>query len=37
MDDGNLGENIQEETEVIEESISHDKRIENDKAHLSPK
>ncbi|UZP46290.1 hypothetical protein NXS19_014102 [Fusarium pseudograminearum] len=36
MDDGNLGENIQEETEVIEESISHDKRIENDKAHLSP-
>ncbi|CEI41381.1 hypothetical protein FVEN_g3598 [Fusarium venenatum] len=36
MDDGNLGENIQEETEAFEETISHEKRIENDKAHLSP-
>ncbi|KAG8667631.1 hypothetical protein FPOAC2_12806 [Fusarium poae] len=36
MDDGNLGENIQEETEAYEETISHEKRIENDKAHLSP-
>ena len=37
MDDGDLGNNIQEETEIIEESVSHDKRIENDQAHLAPK
>ncbi|GKU19192.1 unnamed protein product [Fusarium langsethiae] len=36
MDDGNLGENIQAETDAFEETISHEKRIENDKAHLSP-
>lgn len=37
MDDGDLGNNIEEETEIIEESVSHDKRIENDQAHLAPK
>ena len=37
MDDGDLGNNIGEETEIIEESVSHDKRIENDQAHLAPK
>ncbi|KAJ4013112.1 hypothetical protein NW752_006390 [Fusarium irregulare] len=36
MDDGDLGNNIEEETEIIEESVSHDKRIENDQAHLAP-
>lgn len=37
MDDGDLGDNIEEETEIIEETVSHDKRIENDQAHLAPK
>ncbi|KAM0562914.1 hypothetical protein ACHAPJ_001754 [Fusarium lateritium] len=36
MDDGDLGDNIQEETEVIEESVSFERRIENDDAHLAP-
>ncbi|KAF4452702.1 hypothetical protein F53441_4509 [Fusarium austroafricanum] len=36
MDDGNLGDNIQEEIEAVEESVSHDRRIANDDAHLAP-
>ncbi|KAM0426639.1 hypothetical protein ACHAPT_007955 [Fusarium lateritium] len=36
MDDGDLGDNIQNETEVIEESIAYETRIENDDAHLAP-
>ncbi|KAF5614789.1 TOK1-voltage-gated outward-rectifying K+ channel [Fusarium tjaetaba] len=36
MDDGDLGDNIQQETDVIEESVSHDRRIGNDDAHLAP-
>lgn len=37
MDDGDLGNNIQQETDIIEESVSHDRRIGNDDAHLAPK
>ncbi|KAG7415575.1 hypothetical protein DER46DRAFT_601529 [Fusarium sp. MPI-SDFR-AT-0072] len=36
MDDGDLGDNIQQETDIIEESVSHDRRIGNDDAHLAP-
>ncbi|KAH6958999.1 hypothetical protein DER45DRAFT_564879 [Fusarium avenaceum] len=36
MDDGDLGDNIQQETEAFEDSVSHGRRIENDDAHLAP-
>ncbi|KAF5657213.1 tok1-voltage outward-rectifying k+ channel [Fusarium heterosporum] len=36
MDDGDLGDNIQQETDVIEEAVSHERRVENDDAHLAP-
>ncbi|KAF9776428.1 hypothetical protein IL306_005416 [Fusarium sp. DS 682] len=35
MDDGDLGDNIQQETDVIEETVSHDRWIGNDDAHLA--
>lgn len=37
MDDGDLGDNIQQETEAFEDSVSHGRRIENDDAHLAPR
>lgn len=37
MDDGNLGDTIQDETEVIEESVAYETRMENDDAHLAPR
>ncbi|KAF4984255.1 hypothetical protein FDECE_17129 [Fusarium decemcellulare] len=37
MDDGDLGDNIEHEAEVVEESVSYGRRIENDDAHLAPR
>ncbi|RSL53335.1 hypothetical protein CEP54_010446 [Fusarium duplospermum] len=36
MDDGNLGDTIQDETEIVEESVAYETRMENDDAHLAP-
>jgi potassium channel subfamily K len=37
MDDGNLGDTIQDESEVIEETVAYETRMENDDAHLAPR